>query len=37
LRLLATAQPERLHAALPALGLKWLAERAQLPASLVAV
>jgi glutamate racemase len=28
LRLLATARPERLHAALPALGLGWLAERA---------
>jgi glutamate racemase len=28
LRLLATARPERLHAALPALGLDWLAARA---------
>ncbi len=28
LHLLATARPERLHAALPALGLGWLAERA---------
>jgi glutamate racemase len=28
LRLLATARPERLHAALPALGLGWLAARA---------
>jgi glutamate racemase len=28
LRLCATARPERLHAALPALGLGWLAERA---------
>jgi glutamate racemase len=28
LRLMATAHPERLHAALPALGLGWLAERA---------
>lgn len=32
LRLLATAHPERLHAALPALGLGWLAERAVGPA-----
>jgi glutamate racemase len=32
LRLMATAQPERLHAALPALGLGWLAERANGPA-----
>jgi glutamate racemase len=28
LRLMATARPERLHAALPALGLSWLASRA---------
>lgn len=28
LRLMATARPERLHAALPALGLAWLASRA---------
>lgn len=34
LQLLATAQPERLHAALPALGLGWLAQRASTPASL---
>ena len=34
LQLLASAQPERLHAALPALGLGWLAQRAHTPASL---
>jgi glutamate racemase len=34
LRLMATAQPERLHAALPRLGLGWLAERAAGPAHL---
>lgn len=37
LRLLATAQPERLHSALPALGLGWLAERAHGPAHLASV
>jgi len=36
LQLWATAQPERLHAALPALGLGWLAERAAGPAQLAA-
>jgi glutamate racemase len=34
LQLLATAQPERLHAALPALGLGWLAQRTSAPANL---
>jgi glutamate racemase len=34
LHLSATAQPERLHAALPTLGLHWLAERATAPATL---
>jgi glutamate racemase len=34
LRLSATAHPERLHAALPALGLHWLAQRARQPAAL---
>lgn len=37
LHLLATARPEHLHAALPALGLGWLAERTHGPAALVAV
>jgi glutamate racemase len=35
LKLLATARPEHLRAALPALGLGWLAERARGPAQLV--
>lgn len=37
LELLATARPERLHAALPALGLGWLAERCHGPAQLASV
>lgn len=37
LRLAATSQPERLRAALPALGLHWLAERARGPAALARV
>lgn len=37
LRLLATARPERLHAAMPALGLGWLAERAGGPAQAASV
>lgn len=37
LRLIATAQPERLRAALPALGLNWLAERAHEPPQLARV
>ena len=37
LRLLATAQPQRLHAALPALGLAWLAARTDGPAQLAQV
>lgn len=37
LQLLATARPEHLHAALPALGLVWLAERTHGPAQLVSV
>jgi hypothetical protein len=32
---MATARPEQLYAALPALGLGWLAERAHGPAQLV--
>lgn len=35
LQLLATARPEQLHAALPALGLHWLAERSHGPATLL--
>jgi glutamate racemase len=35
LELMATARPEQLYAALPALGLGWLAERAHGPARLV--
>ncbi len=37
LELLATARPEHLRAALPALGLGWLAERAHGPAQLVTI
>jgi glutamate racemase len=37
LRLMATAQPDRLRAALPVLGLGWLAERQHGPATLAAV
>jgi glutamate racemase len=37
LQLLATAQPERLQAALPALGLGWLAQRASTPASVARI
>jgi glutamate racemase len=37
LLLQATTRPDRLHAALPALGLGWLARRAHGPATLVAV
>lgn len=37
LRLLATARPERLHAALPALGLGWLADRTHRAAEPVSV
>ncbi len=36
LQLFATARPERLHAALPALGLHWLAERSKQAARLAA-
>jgi glutamate racemase len=37
LHLMATARPERLHAALPSLGLGWLAERSHGPAQLISV
>lgn len=37
LELLATARPERLHAALPRLGLGWLADRSAGPAALARV
>jgi glutamate racemase len=37
LHLIATAQPERLHAALPALGLGWLGSRASEPARLARI
>jgi len=37
LQLFATARPEHLHAALPALGLGWLAERTHGPAQLVSL
>jgi glutamate racemase len=37
LRLLATARPDRLRAALPSLGLGWLAERTHGPAQLASV
>lgn len=37
LQLMATAQPERLRAALPALGLGWLAQRSHGPALLAAI
>ena len=37
LHLFATAHPERLHAALPALGLHWLAARSDAPAQQIAI